>query len=120
VIVPPAATGLGLPLLVTARSQASVTGVFTVLLVVVALVAESVEVAAMGEAVSVAATLTTTMMSTDVPEAMLVSLQVTVVAVVVQVQPAGAEAETTVVLGIDSVKLTAEAAAGPLLVIVSV
>jgi hypothetical protein len=119
-MTPPAATGLGVPLLVTARSQASVTGVFSMLLVVVAFVAESVEVAVIGVAVSVAATFTTTPMLTVAPEARLGSVQVTVVVVVAQVQPAGAEAETTVVLGIDSVRLTAEAAAGPLLVTVSV
>src|SRR5580700_8473990 len=119
-MTPPAATGLGVPVLVTARSQASVTGVFSMLLVVAAFVAESVEVAVIGVVVSVAATLTTTPMLTEAPEARLGSVHVTVVAVVAQVHPAGAEAETTVVLGMDSVKLTADAAAGPPLVTVSV
>jgi shikimate kinase len=111
---------LGVPVLVTARSQASVTGVLNMLLVVAALVAESVEVAVIGVVVSEAATLTTTGMLTDAPEAKLGSVQVTVVTVVVQVQPAGAEADTTVVLGMDSVRLTPVAADGPPLVTVSV
>ena len=103
--------------MVTARSQASVTGVTTVVVTVVELLEESVEVAVMGVMVSEAATLATTMMSTAAPDARLGSVQVTDV-VMVQVQPAGAEAETMVVFGTDSVKLTAEAAAGPLLVTV--
>jgi hypothetical protein len=59
-------------------------------------------------------------MSAEAPEARLGSVQTTEV-VVVQDQPTGAETETKVVLvGIGSVKVTPEAAAGPLLVMVCV
>ena len=103
--------------MVTARSQASATGVVTVVMTVVELLEERVEVAVIGEMVSVAGTFTTMMMSTDAPEARVGSVQVTEV-VVTQVHPAGAETEANVVLaGIGSVKLTPVAAAGPLLVI---
>jgi hypothetical protein len=105
--------------LVTARSQAALTGVTKLLLLVAELVAETAEVAVIDGTIAMDATFTTTMMSTEAPEARLGSVQVTV-AVIVQDQPAGAEAETMVVLGIDSVKLTAEAAEAPLFVTVSV
>lgn len=79
---------------------------------------EIVEFAVIVLAVTVAATLTTTMMSADAPEARLGSVQTTE-APFVQDQPTGAETETNVVLvGMISLKLTAEAVAGPLLVMV--
>ena len=57
-------------------------------------------------------------MLADVPAVRLGLVQVTDV-VVTQVQPAGAETETKVVLvGMASVKLAPEAAAGPLFVMV--
>src|SRR5580704_1448740 len=126
-MLPPAATGLGLPLLVTARLQAVLTVVTMVVLLLAevgSLVAEETdELAVMLAAMTVDATFTTTMMSAEVPEAMVGSVQVTLpvapTAGVVHVQPAGAETEAKVVLvGVASVKLTAEAAAGPLFVTV--
>src|SRR5580658_1078269 len=116
----PAVTGLGLPLLVTIRLHLSSRVVVTVVLLFAGLgslvVAETVEVAVMVPAAMVGATFTTTMMSAEALAARLGSVQVTDV-VVVQVHPSGAETETNVVLaGIASVKLTAVAAAGPLLV----
>src|SRR6267143_1225168 len=115
----PAITGLGLPLLVTARSQFALTFVTTVVLLFAALgspvVAEIDEFAVMVATTTDGATFTTTMMSADAPAARVGSVQVTE-AVMTQVQPAGAETETNVVLaGIASVKFTAEAATGPLL-----
>src|ERR1700730_9382974 len=120
----PAITGLGVPLLVTAKSHSGVTLVTTVVLLFAALgspgVAEIDEVAVMVGTTTDAATFTTTMMSADAPAARVGLVQVTE-AVITQVQPAEAETETNVVLaGIASVKFTAEAAAGPLLVMVCV
>src|ERR1700684_3243245 len=118
----PAATGLGLPLLVTVRSHLSTMGGLTVVLLLAELGSivadETEEFAVIVPAATVGATFTTTMMSAEAPAAKFGSVQVTDV-VVVQDQPAGAETETNVVLsGIASVKLTAEAFAGPLLVTV--
>ena len=79
-------------------------------------VAETDEAAVMVATATVGATFTTTMMSAEVPAASVGSVQVTEL---LQVHPAGAEAETNVVLaGIVSVKVTPVAAAGPLFVIV--
>ena len=121
--MPPAWTGLGVPLLVTVKSQAVITGVEVVVLLVSEFVAETDEVAVIVVAGTVAATFTTTMISADAFEAKLGSEQVTFplapTAGVVQDQPAGIEIEANVVLlGTASVKLTAVAAEGPLLVIV--
>lgn len=123
VIVPPAATGLGVPLLLTARSQAAVTRVLVLVVMVRALVAETDEVAAIAAAVTFDGTLTTTMIDAEVVAAKLVSVQVMFpvapTAGVVHTQPAGAETEAKVVLvGTASKKLTEVAAAGPLLVMV--
>ena len=72
-------------------------------------------VSLIGLVVTVAGTATTTMMSAEVFAARLDAVQVTEV-VVVQVQPAGAETETKVVLeGIASLKVRFAADAGPLL-----
>lgn len=122
-IVPPAATGLGAPLLLTAKSQAVATGVLVVVVLVSELVAETEEVAVIVVAGTVEATFTTTMIVAEVFDAILGSVQVTFpvppTAGVVQVQPAGAETDAKVVLvGTASRKLTADAADGPLLVIV--
>src|SRR2546425_11746736 len=116
----PAATGLGTPLLVTARWQAVVTVVVTVVLLLAAVgslvVEETDELAVIVPAATVGATFTTTMMSTDEAAAMLRFVQVTE-APTTQDQPAGVATETNVVFtGIASVKLTFEAAAGPLFV----
>src|ERR1700734_617012 len=96
-MVPPAATGLGVPLLLTARSHAAVTGVLVLVVMVRALVAETDEVAAIAAAVTLGGTLTTTMMEAEVVTAKLVSVQVIFpvapTAGVVPVQPAGAETE---------------------------
>src|SRR5579862_2550654 len=110
-MVAPAATGLGVPLLLTARSQATVTGVLVLVVMVSAFVAETEEVAAIAAAVTLEGTLTTTTMDADVVAAMLVSVQVIFpvapTAGVVQFQPAGAETEAKVVLvGTASRKLT--------------
>jgi len=128
--VAPAATGLGTPLLVTARSQSTVTGVSTVvllLLLIGSLVEDvTVEVAVIVPAATVAGTFTPMMMSADVPEARVVSVQFTLpveepTAGYVQAHPAGMDTEAKVVFaGIASLKITAEAAAGPLLVTVCV
>lgn len=118
-------TGLGAPVLVTARSQASATGVTMLVLLLAVLgsvvVEETVETAVIDAAVTVDARLTTTMMSADVPEAMLGFVQVTLpvapTAGVVQVQPTGAETEAKVVLGgVASMNWALVAAAGPLFV----
>ena len=71
------------------------------------------------------ATFTAMIMSAEAPDARLASVQFTFpvapTAGVVQVQPAGTDTEANVVFGgVASVKLTAEAAAGPLLVTVCV
>src|SRR5258708_22363787 len=120
----PAVTGFGVPLLVTAKSQSGVRLVTTVVLLLAELgspvVEEMEEFAVIVATTTVEATFTTTMMSADAPAARVGSLQVTE-AVITQVQPTGAETEANVVLaGIASVKLTAEAEAGPLLVTVCV
>jgi hypothetical protein len=123
----PTVTGLGVPLLVTARSQAVATFVTTVVLLLAELgsvvLADTEELAVMVAAVTDEATLTATMMSAEALAARLESVQFTVpvapTAGVVQDQPTGAETDWNVVLvGIASVKLTDEAAAGPLLVTV--
>src|SRR5437660_8012066 len=120
----PAATGFGAPLFVTVRSHATLTFVTTVVLLfanVGSLVAEVTEEFAVIDATATAGpTFTTTIMSAVEPAFMFGFVQVTE-AVTVQDQPAGAPTETNVVLaGIASVKLTFEAAAGPLLVTVCV
>jgi hypothetical protein len=113
----PAATGLGLPLFVTFRSQAIRTLVTTVVLLLLAVgsvvpEAETEEFAVIVATATVGARFTTTMMFADAPAATLGLVQVTEA---VHVQPAGAETDTKVVLaGIASVKLTVDAAAGPL------
>lgn len=127
-MLPPAATGLGLPLLEKATSHASVTGVVTVVVLFARLgsevVEETVEVAVMVVAAMVGATFTTTMMFAESPEARLagpvqVTLPVAPTAGVVHVKPAGVEMEAKVVLvGTASTKVTPTAAAGPLLVTV--
>src|SRR5450432_2764579 len=113
-MLPPAATGSGASPLVTARSHLSCTSVVTTVLLLLnvgSLVAEDTdEFAVIVPAATLGATLTKMMMSAEAPAARLGFVQVTDV-VVVQVQPAGAETETKVVLaGIASVKLTVEAA----------
>jgi hypothetical protein len=125
VIFAPAATGLGLPLLVTLRSQDIRTFVTTVVLLLLELgsvvpEAEMEEFAVIVATATVGARFTTTIMFADAPAATLGLVQVTEAATV-HVQPAGAESDTKVVLaGIASVKLTVDAAAGPLLVTLSV
>src|SRR5271169_5929032 len=125
----PEATGLGLPLLVTVRSQAVFTLVVTVVLLLAELgsvvVAETVEVAVIVGATTVDGTFTTTTMSAVAPTASVGSVQVTFpvlpTAGVVQVQPAGASTDRNVVLGgVASVKLTPAAEPGPLFVTVCV
>ena len=124
-ILLPAVTGLGAPILVTVRSHLSIRGVVTTIFVLFAELGSLVvdvteEVAVIGVAVTVGATFTTTMMLADALAARLDAVQVTDV-VVVHDHPAGAETEAKVVLaGMPSVKLKFAAAAGPLLVIVCV
>jgi hypothetical protein len=99
VMLDPAVTGLGLPLLVTVRSQAMVTFVVTLVLLFAEfgseVVAETEEAATIEAAVTVDGTLTTTMMSAEAPDATLGSVHVIVpvapTAGVVHVHPAGAE-----------------------------
>jgi hypothetical protein len=126
VMLLPADTGLGVPLLVTVRSQATVTGVATVVLLFAAvgslLVVVTVEFAVMVPAATVVGTFTTTMMSAAVVAARFGVVQFTFplapTAGWVQVQPAGADTDSNVVLtGVASVKLKPVAAAGPLFVI---
>jgi hypothetical protein len=125
VIFAPAATGLGLPLLVTVRLQAIRTFVTTVVLLLLEVGSvvpeeETEEFAVIVATDTVGARFTTTMMSADAPAATLGLVQVTA-AVTVHVQPTGAETDTKVVLaGTASVKLTGDAAAGPLFVTVCV
>jgi hypothetical protein len=102
VMLLPAVTGLGVPLLVTVRSHLSTTGVATVVLLFaglgsVVVVDETVEVAVIVPAATVVGTFTATIMSADALAARLGSVQITEV-VTVQVQPAGAETERKVVL----------------------
>jgi hypothetical protein len=129
VILAPAATGLGLPLFVTVKSQAVVTVVVTVVLLFAELgsgvsdVTEEFAVIVTGATFD--ATFTTTIMSAEAPAARLRSVQLTFpvapTAGVVQDQPAGIETETNVVLrGVASVKLTEDAVPGPLFVTVCV
>ena len=124
-ILAPAATGLGLPLFVTVRLQVIRTFVTTVVLLLLGVGSvvpeeETEEFAVIVATDTVGARFTTTMMSADAPAATLRLVQVTG-AVMGHVQPAGAETDTKVVLaGIASVKVTVEAAAGPLLVTVCV
>ena len=128
VMLEPAETGFGVPLLVTVRSHATVTGVDTdvVLFADVGslVVAVTVEVAVIVPAAVPAGTFTTTMMSAeDVLASDEPSVQVTVpvapTAGVVQVQPTGASTDWKVVVpGVASLKETPVDAAGPLLVTV--
>src|SRR5258706_13761015 len=120
----PAITGLGVPLLVTAKSHSGVTLVTTVVLLFAALgspvVAEIDEFAVMVATTTDGATFTTTMMSADAPAARVGSVQVTE-AVMTQVQPTGAETETNVGLaGIAPGEVTVEGCRGALLLIVFV
>ena len=128
-IFEPAVTGLGLPLLVTVKSQDCRTLVMTVVLLLERLgsevVAETVDVAVIVDATTVGATLTTTTMSAEVPDARLGFVQVMgpvpPTAGAVQFHPAGAMTDWNVVLvGVVSTKLTVEAPAGPLFVTVCV
>ena len=128
-ILLPAETGLGVPLFVTAKSQAALTGVVTTVLLLAELgspVAEDTDEFAVIEATAtLGATFTTTIMSAEAPVASVGSVQVTFpvppTAGVVHAQPAGTEIEANVVFaGTASRKLTVEAAAGPLLVTVCV
>src|SRR5271168_1914298 len=112
----PAETGLGAPLLVTARSHLSTRGVLTAVLLLARLgscvfgVCDTEDVAVIVPAATVEATLNTTIMSAEVPDAMLAaSVQVTD-GDVVHDQPVGAETDTNVVLaGMFSVKETPDA-----------
>lgn len=125
----PAVTGLGVPLSVTARSQARLRLVVTVVLLFAEfgslVVADTEEVAVMELAVTVPGTPNTTMMSVDVLAAMLGLVHVIVpvppTAGVMQVHPAGGEIDWKVVLvGVASVNVAPVAAAGPLFVTVCV
>src|SRR5580658_56238 len=126
VIVLPCVTGLGVPVLVTVKSQTMVTSVaVVVVLVFTTFDAVTDEVAVIVPAAIVGATFSTTIMSAAVPDAMLGSVQLTVpvapTAGVVHVHPTGAETDANVVLlGVTSVKLAVVAAAGPLFVTVCV
>jgi sirohydrochlorin ferrochelatase len=130
VIVFPAVTGFGIPLLVTARSQATFTSVVTVVLLLPllgsAVVAETEEVVVIVPIATVEGTFNTTTISAEVDAARLepsVQLIVPVAptAGVVQVHPAGASTDWNVVFaGVASVKAAPAAAAGPLFVTVCV
>jgi len=121
-----AATGLGVPAFVTARSQATLTLVVTDVLLLLNVgsdvVADTDDVAVIVPIATLDGTLSTTTMSAVLPELRFaVSVQVIVpvppTAGVVQVQPAGADTDWNVVfVGVASVKLTPVAAAGPLFV----
>src|SRR5579871_329138 len=128
-MLPPAATGLGLPLLVTERSHSGSTGVVTDVELLAEFGSTVVVViddaAVMEAAATVGARLTTMMMSVEAPEGTLglvqLMLPVPPTAGVVQAHPAGIEIEENVVLaGTASVKLAPVAVPGPLLVIVCV
>ena len=128
-ILAPAATGLGVPLFVTAKSHAVPTLVETVVLLLdefgSLVLAVTDELAVIVVGVTLAGTFTTTMMSAEAPDARLGSLQVTVpvapTAGVVQVHPAGAMTDWNVeFVGVASVNATPEDAAGPLFVTVCV
>jgi hypothetical protein len=120
----PAVTGLGLPLLVTVRSQLALTVVTTVVvLVFTEFVAFRVDVAVIVGATTLAATFTTTTMLAVAPTARLGSVQLTVpvepTAGAVHVHPAGATTDWNVVFrGVASVKFAFVAANGPLFVTV--
>lgn len=126
----PASTGFGVPLLVTASSQVFCAETTVVVVLFAGFGSEVVEatdeVAVILPAAVEAGTSTTTTMSADVPDARLAeSVQVTVpvepTGGVVQVHPLGARTESKVVFGgVASVKLTPVAAAGPLFVTVCV
>lgn len=127
VIVPPAATGLGVPLLVTARSQTTFTLVVTLVLLLEEsgseVVAETEEEAVIVAAVTVAGTFTTMMMSAEDAVATDGLVQVIVpvapTAGVVQVHPGADVMDWNVVfVGVASVKVAPDAVAGPLFVIV--
>ena len=86
---------------------------------------ETEDAAVIDGTITVGATLTTTIMSAELPEARDDAVQLTLpvppTAGVVQVQPAGAETEAKVVFGgVASRKAGAAAAPGPLLVMVCV
>src|SRR5579872_4453545 len=94
----PAVTGLGVPVLVTVRSQATLTLVTTVVvLVLTEFAADRVEVAVIVAATTLGATLTTTTMLADAPTARVGSVQVTFpvapTAGVTQAHPAGASTD---------------------------
>jgi len=126
----PAVIGLGIPLLVTAKSHVTFRLVVTVVLLLALLgsevVADTEEVAVIGPEVTVEGTFNTTTMSADVPAPRFaLSVQVMVPAVptagVVQVHPAGASTDWNVVFaGVAWVNETLAADAGPLLVSVCV
>lgn len=130
VMLLPASTGLGLPLLVTARSHLSCT--YTVVVVVLfallgsEVVADTADVAVTLPLTVVVGTFTTTTMFAEAPDARLdpsVQLIVPVepTAGVVHVHPAGGSTDSKVVgPGVASLKLTPVAAAGPLFVTVCV
>jgi hypothetical protein len=126
VIWAPAVTGLGLPLLVTVRSQTVLTLVVTdAVAVLTAFVAVTCEGAVIVAAVTLDGTFNTTTILAVSPTAKLGSVQVTVpvppTAGVVHVHPTGAITDWYVVFaGVASVKLAVVAAAGPLFVTVSV
>ena len=122
VMFDPAVTGLGAPLLVTVRSQATLTFVTTLVLLFAAngslVVADTDDAAVMDGAVTVAGTFSTTMMSAATPEATLGLVQLIVpvppTAGVVHVHPAGGEIDWKVVLaGVACVNVAPAAAAGP-------
>ena len=129
VMLDPAVTGLGVPEFVTFRSQATLTFVVTLVLLLddsgSEVVAETDEVAVMELAVTVGATPRTTMMSVEVPDATLGFVQVIVpvppTVGVVQLHPAGCETDWKVVFaGVTWVNVAPEALAGPLFVTVCV
>lgn len=125
-----AATGLGVPLFVTARSHWTVTGVTTLVLLFAdvgsLVVAATDELAVIFPAATVAGILTATTMSAVAPEARaLVSLHVMVpvapTAGEVHVHPTGAVTDSKVVLvGVAWVNTTPVDDAGPLFVTVCV
>jgi hypothetical protein len=120
----PAVAGFGVPVTVTARSQATVTGVATVVLLFAevgsVVVAVTEEFAVIVPAARLDAVSTTTRIFAVAPDASVGFVQVTDV-VTVQVQPTGADTEEKVVLvGMASVKLTPDDVPGPLFVMVCV
>jgi hypothetical protein len=106
VIVLPAVTGFGVPLLVTDKSQTTVTAVLTVVLLLLAsgsdVVADTEEVAVIVAAVTVDGTFNTTMISAEAAAERMEPLTQLIVPVpptdgVVQLHPAGAETDWKVV-----------------------